>query len=200
MSNEADGRFFKAGVFFGVVGLIFFSISLHAIFQTHNNKYKFFTENLDKKTNEINTTINEVNTSIEKVVRTVSKTDSSSKTDYSTHLIALNYDFNNLIYEVKQHLHGINNQFYIVSLLAGSFLEIIAIMNFYQYGKAVSQLQNLEFTYKEKEHLWNLAQQSCEIKDSSCMKSMLEILSEEHHNSSNPNKVEETSAANGKKS
>ena len=189
MSNK-NYRFYGfglLGILSGFSAFLFFAAALFAIERTHKQEYKFFSTDLNKKTEDISKRIEDL----------VVDVDSSNESDRSTRLISLNAKFNSAIFDIRHRLNDYNNQFIIVSLLGGSCLTIIALMNFHQYGKIASS--NSERI--DKKQFWKWAQESCNIiddpfKKQECIKGIFE-LGDEHYNGTNSKCSSETSTDNG---
>ena len=149
-------------IFMHVLGSTYFAnINIDNNFANLNNTFtsvdkklddvKELLESDDNKTNiilnEIKNDLNEIKSAnlqdsakqLINIVETLLSDDNNSN-DILDKLNYLEDEFSTLEIQIKRDLNTFNNNYFIiVSLLGGVFLEIIAVINFYQYGKVLAK-------------------------------------------------------------
>lgn len=137
---------FWVGVSSGIAGLLFFVVALSSIYfvdtekklQTLDNNFEYVNKRLDSVIEQL----------------TILKNNKSIVNNESSKLLLNELDqledgLNDLSVKISKHLTSFNNNnFIIVSLLGGGFLEIIAIVNFIQYGKVIAQVSDSSDKYQ----------------------------------------------------
>lgn len=124
--KQAD-KSFKFASKLGLIGLLFFFLALGATYFAHKQE-KF-------------TTLSDNIVELSKSITTVTvQLENNEQEDLSKELSKIRDELNDVSLNVKKELVGLNNNFIIISLIGGCFIWLIAIINFYQYGKAISQL------------------------------------------------------------
>ena len=134
-SLKQANNIFWIGIGSGITGLLFFVATLTAIYLANANKnFTTLNENFD----DANENLNDVITLLENIDNSDESADSNKILNEKilNELDELENKLDDLSIQAQKDLIRFNNNsFVIVSLLGGGFLEIIAIINFYQYGK-----------------------------------------------------------------
>ena len=127
-SLKQANKSFRVGIGFGITGLLFFITTLAVIYLANTNT-NFTT---------LNKNFDDADEKLDDVIGLLRNNNNADKTKILEQLDELENKLNSLSIRAQKDLTRFsNNSFVIVSLLGGGFLEIIAIINFYQCGKVL---------------------------------------------------------------
>ena len=150
---------------FGITGLLFFFTALGAVYFAHKKEnFTTISDNIDSVSKNIESVSKNIESVSKNIESAIQKLDDLSNPENSKGLDDIKNDLNTidlnaidlntikgklntLNRDVNRELTGLNRNFtirnfIIVSLVGGSFIELIAVINFYQYGKAVRQISD----------------------------------------------------------
>ena len=142
--KQANNSFW-VGIGSGITGLLFFVATLTTIYFADANKnFTALNENFEQANDQLNYVIG--------LLDNIEPLDNNEESDATNNeesddinklrdeLDDLENKLDDLSIQAQKDLTRFsNNSFVIVSLLGGGFLEIIAIVNFYQYGKLLAK-------------------------------------------------------------
>lgn len=140
--KQAD-KSFCVGIVSGITGLLFFVAALSVIyFANTKTNFDLLNENFDNEIENIDDGIKKIDEIKIKSDESESKSAETDK-EIRTRLVDLKNELEHLSLNIQRDLTTVNNKYLvIVGLLGGGFLELIAIVNFVQYGKVIAKVSD----------------------------------------------------------
>lgn len=154
--NQANKSFYSA-VTFAVIGLIFFISGFCTILVTYNREdFTDVISSLNTITNtfdqrKFNNILNNIYNKLDQENASEDEGNTTEKPNISKeidNLRTLEDEISSVSSQIKKKLLTVSRELVVVSLVGGGLIEVIAAINFFQYGKTVSQVTKDLDTYQ----------------------------------------------------